>query len=271
MGSSSALGGIRMWRAVLSVLLLVCLALMSVVAMSCGGSSTSGSGGGGPYNVAGTWQTTLSGTAGSALFVGAIATSGAASFFATDNPGFIGDTWQLPSITGVSSFSGETTLYAAPGTQLPWGGTSQTVAVQGKVNSSTSITVTNSNGSFNLAASSLTGSVSALSGAMTGVMNDGTQNGPIFSVGFFGDYFNSSGSATCMIGGTFLQDGSNNVFGVTMQFNGACPVPSGPYPGGLGFESSTDYFNDNGGQPGIYFYAVMPTSTGPFVMEFFKP
>jgi hypothetical protein len=261
-----------MWRAMLSLLLLVCIALMSVVAMSCGSSSSPGSGGGGPYNVVGTWQTTLSGTGGSASFVGAIGSSGAAVFFATDNPEFIGDTWQLPSITGVSLFSGETTLYAAPGTELPWGGTSQTVSVQGKVNSSTSISVANSNGSFNLVASSLLPStVSGFSGVMTGVMNDGMQDGPIFSLNFYGLNFNSSGSATCTIGGSLLQDGSNNVFGVTMDFNGVCPVPSGPYGGGIGFESSTDYFNDNGGQPGTYLYADMPTSTGRFVMEFFKP
>jgi len=268
-----------MRRAILSLLSLACVALMCVLAANCGSSGSSRSGG--PYNVVGTWESDLSGSIGTAVFAGAIDSQGTTLLFAINNPNAVGDTWQLPTITGASSFSGETTLYAAPGTQLPdGGGSSQSVSIQGTVNSDTLITVTNSNGKFSLSAENLLigSSVSALSGAMTGVINDGTQDGPSFPLVFTPTSsgsnqsmsFVTSGTATCSVSGSFTQVGTANVFDVSMTFSGVCPVSSGTQLSGLGFESSTDYFNDNAGQAGTYLYADALASTGPFAMEIFK-
>jgi len=85
---------------------LLCLLAICAITINCGGSSSNGGGGGtgGPYDVVGDWQLTLS-TSG-AIGYGVINSSGQALFF--DN---IGETLELPTITGVSSFSGTVTLF----------------------------------------------------------------------------------------------------------------------------------------------------------------
>jgi hypothetical protein len=253
---------------------IVCLALIAVVTMSCGGSSSSGGGtGGGPYNVVGIWQTTLSGSAGSTSFVGAINSQGLALLFADNpaDPAFVGDTWELPTITGASSFSGMTSLYAEPGTQLPWGGTVQTISMQGNVNSATSITGKNSNGSFTLSPySPLTRSVTAFTGAMVGEIEGGANIFRLtFAPGGSGQSMNFSGSGGfCVVTGSFTQEGTSNIFDVSMIYeSGGCPG-TGTVTG-LGFESSSDYFQMNGNAQGTYLYANMLGSS-PYVLEIFQ-
>lgn len=72
--------------------------------------------------------------------------------------------------------------------------------------------------------------------------------------------------------GTFTQEGSNNVFDVTMTITGTgCPM--GQAPGtvtGLGFESNSDYFDLNGFQPSTYLYADL-LGSAPFVIEIYPP
>lgn len=268
-----------------SVFSLVCLALISIAIPNCGSSSQSSAGT--PYNVAGNWQFTASTSSGSVLYLGGIDSQGTSLFFAPNvlslgvvNPSaFVGDTWELPTITGASSFSGTSTLYAAPGTQLPSGGTSQALSSHGTVTSNSSISLTNSSGDFTLTpATPFTGTLNALSGVMTGVLNDGMGGGPYWPLAFTQPSgggsqsmsFTTVGSATCSVAGTFTQVGTSNVFDVSMTFTGACEFPTGTSFTGLGFESGTDYFSYNAGQAGTYLYAdVVAPGGSAFVMEIY--
>ena len=178
----------------------------------------------------------------------------------------------LPTITGSCSFSGSATAYGTPGT----GGGSATDSVKGKVNSSTSITGTLSNGNtFSLAPNSpLSGSVAAVSGSMLGEI-EGASLAAIWQLNFSptgtGASMSVSGTNNngCNASGTFTQEGSNvtnlNIFDVSITFTGTnCP----PSPlNGVGFESNSDYFQMNGGAPGVYLYAA--SSSGASVLEVF--
>lgn len=260
-----------------SAISLLSVTLVCIATPNCG--SSSGGSGGKPYAVAGNWQSAVSTGSGSVLYIGAVDAQGKSLLFATSDPAFIGDTWELPTITGASSFSGNSSIYAAPGTQLPSGGTAQTLSSQGKVISANSITLTDSNGSFTvMRGTPLAGAVTALSGTMTGVVNDGMAGGPIFGLDFTATSggssqsmsFTVSGNSTCSVAGTFTQVGTSNVFDVAITFSGACPFPTGTPLSGLGFESSTDYFNDNAGQPGTYLYAdVLSSGNSAFVIEIY--
>ncbi len=114
----------------------ISLVFMGAMLTNCGGSSSNSGGGGnggGPYNVVGNWQTTLSTSGESVLFVGVINSQGQALLFGDVVPNmedteYVGDTWELPTITGASSFSGMTSMYAALGTQLPGGGAVDTIS-----------------------------------------------------------------------------------------------------------------------------------------------
>ena len=267
-----------------SVISLVCLALMCIATPNCGSSSQSAASA--PYDVVGNWQSTVSTKSGSVLYLGGINSQGTSLFFAPTvislgavNPSaFVGDTWELPTITGASSFSGASTLYAASGTQLPSGGTSQALPSPGTVISDNSISLTNSSGDFTLtSAAPLTGTVKALSGVVTGWLNDGMGGGPFWPLAFTqasgssqSMNFSTSGVASCDLAGTFTQVGTSNVFDVSMTFSGACEFPTGTSFTGLGFESDVDYFSYNAGQAGMYLYAdVVLTSGGAFVMEIY--
>lgn len=269
-----------------SMMSLVCLALICIATPSCGSSSQSSATT--TYNVTGNWQSTIPTKSGSVLYVGGIGSQGKSLFFAPDVPSlgvvnpsaFVGDTWELPAITGAGSFSGASTLYAAPGTQLPNGGTSQALSSEGAIISDSSITLTNSSGTFTLTpASPFTGPVKALSGVMTGWFNDGTQGGPYWPLAFTPTpvgggqsmSFTTAGPPGCTVAGTFTQVGTSNVFDVSMTFAGGCQfVPTGTSFAGLGFESETDYFSYNAGQAGTYLYAdVLVPSGAAFVMEIY--
>jgi len=262
-----------------SVISLLCPALICAMISNCGCSSPAFRGT--PSDVIGNWQSTVSTSSGSVLFIGGIDAQGKSLFFATDNNAFVGDTWELPTITAASSFSGTSTLYASLGAQLPSGGASQTVSSRGTVVSGNSITLTNSNGSFTfIPATPLTGPVKAFSGPMTGILNDGTDDGPFWGLVFTqassggsqSMSFTTSGPATCSVAGTFTQVGTSNIFDVSLTFSGGpdCSVPTGTPSIGLGFESDTDYFNANSGQAGTYLYAdVLTSSGGAFVFEIY--
>jgi len=257
----------------------VILAFLCAVLTNCGSSSGSGGGGtgGGPYDVVGNWQTNVNTSVGAIPFVGVINSHGQALLFGDAIPdmqdiSYVGDTWEMPTITGASSFSGTTFLYAALGSQLPGGGTVEIVSMQGKVNSATSITGQNSNGSFTLKAfSPLTGSVTAFSGRTSGYF-DANGFDLTFTPTGSGQSMSVTGSNTfgCDVSGTFAQDGSNNVFDVSMTITGTVDCPITGSMTGLGFESNSDYFNINEWRPGTYLYADMLGST-PFVFEIYQP
>jgi|HubBroStandDraft_4_1064222.scaffolds.fasta_scaffold51183_2 hypothetical protein len=164
---------------IVKLISLVCLGMICIATPNCGNSSQSSASK--QRDVVGNWQFTVSTNSGSVLYLGGIDSQGTSLFFAPGvlgvgvvNPtAFFGDTWELPIITGASSFSGASTLYAATGTQLPSGGTSQTLSSQGTVISDSSVTLTNSSGTFTLtSATPLTGAVKALSGVLTGDLNE---------------------------------------------------------------------------------------------------
>lgn len=266
-----------MRRKVLGVVFTLGLGLLIPVLLSCGGgysNNKNNNGGctGGPYNVTGDWLMTVSGNGGSVSGPGVISSSGQAVFFQTSNTvPAPGDTVVLPTITGACSFSGTATAYA---TAASGGGTASD-SVTGKVSSSSSISGTLSNGNtISLAPSSpLSGSVVALSGAMLGEVEGSTQ-AYIWQLNLTPTGTDQNMSLTgnngqgCNVSGTFTQEGGGaadlNVFDVAMTFSGtACPADIN----GVGFASSSDYFQMNGGAPGTYFYAV--SSTGAVVLEIF--
>jgi len=259
-------------QAIISV---VCLTFCAVFTMSCGGSSkstTTTGCTGGPYNVVGDWSINESGNAGSSSGVGVINSSGEAVFFQTSEP-TPGDVLALPAITGTCSFSGTATAYGTPAS----GGGSASGTVQGTVSSDASISGTFSNGNtFSLGSiSPLSGSVTAFSGNNYIGEIEGWTGDNIWLLTFAptgsNASMNFSGSNTlCDINGTFTQEGGNastlNVFDVSITYTTGigCPVSGS----GIGFESSSDYFNINGGAQGTYLYAA--PSNNAFVLEIFK-
>jgi hypothetical protein len=269
-----------MLRNLVLSLSLLCLLAICAMTINCGSSSSSNSGGvqncsGGPFNVVGDWNITLSGGGGSVSGPGVINTAGLAVFFQTTNTvPAPGDTAVFPAITGASCFSGTATAY---GTPLSGGG-SMTDTVTGNVNSATSITGTLSNGSSFIMASGspLTGSVLPLSGSYLGEI-EGALTPAIWQLTFTptgaGSSMSFSGSdgASCDVSGTFGQEGGNvsniNVFDSSMTFSGTCPDTGTGTVTGLGSESGTDYFLINGGMAETYLYSA--SSTSALVFEIF--
>jgi hypothetical protein len=265
-------------RGIILSLSFICLALIAIMAASCGSSSNSGGSGactGGPYNVVGDWTLNVSGTGGSSSGPGVINSSGLAVFFQTTTSSPApGDTVVMPAITGTCSFSGTATAYGTPAS----GDGSATQTVNGHVNSAISISGTLSNGnSFSMTpVTPLTGSVTALSGTgWQGEVEGATQpiiwNIAITPTGSNNSMSFTGTSAACNITGTFNQEatgGANpNVFDVTVTTIQGCPFDNFT---GIGFESSSDYFGMNGGAAGTYFYAVASVNTA-VVLEIFSP
>jgi hypothetical protein len=259
------------------------LAFVAALIMSCGGSSKSGSTPctGGPYNVVGPWQITVTDTGGaSTTGYGAIDSSGLALFFDNSAPQSTGDTVELPIITGACSFSGNVTAYAEPGG--PNSGSVITDTITGNVTSSSAITGsftgTGGNPSGTISAtpfSPLTGSVTAISGSMLGEAEGAVNSqGILISVVFSPSGSNHSmtfatpNNVGCIVNGTFTEQGTSNVFDVSMTFSNTGCALSGTVTG-IGFESNTDYFNFNSGAAGTYLYADILNSSNSFVMEFF--
>ena len=219
---------------------------------------------------------TLSFNGSSSNIAGVINTQGQAVFF-DDSPINVdpasGSVTVLPTITGACSFSGAVTAYLAP----PPGGTS-TGSSQGNVNSATSIsataTVASRTGTFTLSSfSPLTGSVAALSGSQVGAIEGAAPSlVPLTFTPASGSNnmsFTNDPLSSCTLSGTFTQEGTSNVFDVSITFSGVAQgCPAVGTVKGLGFESGTDYFNINNGAAGTYLYAV--SSTSAFVLEVFQ-
>lgn len=255
----------------------VCLVLVAALITSCGSSNShlGTSCTGGPFNVVGDWQGTLTANGGSSNVAGVINAQGQALFFDSDtaNSGDLasGSVAVLPNITGTCSFSGNATVYDTPGA----GGNTVTAPVQGTVNSATSISVTatigGNSGTFTLNSfSPLTGSVAALSGSLVAEdQAQGVQLPLTFTPTTGNNMTFANNGGTCTVSGTLTQEGSNNIFDFSITFTGT--VAGCPNPGtvtGLAFESNSDIFALNGSAPGTYMYAV--SSTSAIVFEVFK-
>jgi hypothetical protein len=244
-----------MLRKAALLLCFACLILLVFLMVACGGSSTSTACG--PYNVVGDWNLTLNGSSGVA---GVISASGLAAFFNSS-----GEVVVMPTITGVCSFSGTSSLYSSTN-----GLTTSTVT--GNVSSATSLggtyTSGSSSGAFTAAAiTPLTGAITVPSNVM--FMEDYDNNSgvsiiPLIFSGTPGNMtFISNNVTDCAASGTFTEENGKNVFDVSMTFSGIrCPV-SGAFTG-VGFESSSDYFNFNLGAAGTYLYVVSSDSAAVF-------
>ncbi len=254
----------------ISGLSVVC-AVLCAAAVGCGGStqSTNPVCTGGPYDVVGDWTLDVSGGGGASSGPGVVDSSGNAVFFqtSTTTPA-LGDTVTMPSITGTCSFSGTAIAYGTPIS----GGGSATDAVTGKVNSSTSINGTLSNGnSFTLTPGTpLSGPVIVPPDEMYAQVQ-GAESLDEFDMGFGGSTTSMSvtgnNNTGCIASGTFAQAGAGNVFDVSITFSGTTCPPAGIT--GVGFESTTDYFGFSGNPQltGTYLYAV--SSNSATVMEFY--
>ncbi len=270
---------------------LLCLSLISLaacaltIACSSSSNSTTTNCSGGPYNPVGDWQLSVTPSGGNTLsFYGAIDTTGLALFFETSlSSGGIGDSVQLPSITGSCSFTGSISAYAEPGSVPPGGTTIITYSATGNLSSSTSLSGSfsgNSTGSFSAASfSPLTNTVAAITGQKTGQAEGAINSQPIltsltFSATGTGDSMSFTSGSTnpdCTLTGTFTQVGTANVFDVSMTFTSTANTSGCAMAGtftGIGFESSSDYFGFNGNNSAdTYLYADILAESNTFVME----
>lgn len=260
----------------------VCLVACGVIAIACGVSNNNSNCNGGPYNVVGDWQITLTQTSGASVSgYGAIDSNGLALFFDNSATNGTGDTLELPSITGSCSFSGNITDYEEPGG--PFTGQSVVDTAKGNVTSASAITGTFtgsvSTGSFSASAfSPMTGTVTTVTGSKTGEVNGKINKDAIllpltFSAAGTGNSMNFSGNLdqNCTVTGTFTQVGSANVFDVSITFTSTangCPITGKST--GIGFESNSDYFGFNGNNSSdTYLYAEILASSNTFVIEIF--
>ncbi len=239
----------------------LCLLALSAMITNCGSSSKTSLGSGGPYNVVGDWQLTISSSTSTGY--GVINSAGLALFFDS-----LGETLEFPTITGASSFSGTATIYEP-------GGVSSSATAQGNVNSAASISGSFSgngaSGTFSANSYSAVASVTALTGAMTGESPSGELLDLTFSPSGSNESMSFSGGfGSCFVSGTFTQETTLNVFDVTMTFSGTdCATPTTTAITGLGLESSADYLNFNSGSAGTYLYADMLDPAGPFILEIY--
>ena len=262
----------------------VCLVLVAALITSCGSSNShlGTSCTGGPFNVVGDWQGTLTTGGMKQNVTGVINSQGEALFFDSDSsssgdPAF-GSVAVLPAITGACSFSGTTTAYSSAGA----GGGTATGSTQGTVNSATSIdasvTVLSNVATFALSSfSPLSGSPTSLVGSRGGAIEGASPSLlPLtFTPGSGNNMTFTNDMAlapNCSTSGTITQEGTTNIFDISIDFSGTaqgCPAPA--TISGLGFESNTDYFGATGTNPvpGTYIYAI--SSTSAFVLEVYPP
>jgi hypothetical protein len=263
------------------LLALAILVFVAVMSIGCGSSNNTQICGT-LFNPVGNWQVTVSQSGGGIVKgYGAIDSSGLALFFDNDaSYGGAGDTVELPLISSNCSFSGTMIAYAEPGTNP--NNPVVTDTAQGTINSNRSISGSFSgassgtpSGTFSVAAfSPLTGAVTAVSGAKTGVVQGAFNGQPVLlSLTFTPSgtsnnmNFTTTNLAGCEANGTFTEQSTSNVFDVSITLMPTCPI-TGTFTG-IGFESSSDYFNLNGGNADTYLYADILDTANTFVMEIY--
>lgn len=248
-------------------LFLICLAGWCASTVGCGGSSSTppptctGS-----YDVVGDWEGSFTGSAGTTSANGLINSSGDAAFFDSE-----ADIAVLPSITGNCSFSGTETLYSS--LESPSGTGTLTGTAQGNVTSNTAIngteSVNGSSGSFTIASYNPlgTGSVSAVSGTVLADVEGQIQDSLILTLGGTSSSITFSGTDanSCTFNGTFTEEGTSNVYDVAFDVAGTGCTASDLT--GIGFESDSDLLDVNNQGTGTYLYAIITSSSAPFVVE----
>lgn len=259
-----------------ALLATIALAVLACVTINCG-SSSSGGGQQGPFNVVGNWQVSFSSVVGaSSSGLGVIDKAGVATFF--DNGGNI---FQLPTISGASSFSGNLNAYAVNSSPFSGGVYSITDSAQGTVTSASTVngtfTTSASSGTFALTqASPLSGGLTTPSGAYNAKVL-GFSDVVSFNFGSNGTFTGSDNPNSqvpgCGFTGAITQQGANNVFDIsyTAAATNSC---AGYTDTGVAFQSSTDYFNVNNGADASYFYVIVLTSTAqnvrPYVIVIYQ-
>lgn len=271
----------RMTRKFALFLSFGCLILLGLLMIGCGGSCT------GRYNVVGNWDINVGNDSPNLSNPGVISSSGLAVFESVSARYSIGGVEQLvpdvmvmPSITGACSFSGTGTDYGFDGPS------SVAFSMSGKVKSTTSIGGTietsptsiggavQTNGYSMGPISPLSGSVAILPNSMSGEIEGPATDSLTLTFSSTGENNNSSmtvsGSDTggCTVSGTLNQEGSSNVFDVSIAISGSkCPLST---LSGLGFESNWDVFDLNPpGVPGAYMYVI--SSSSDEVLEIYHP
>jgi hypothetical protein len=258
-----------------------CLILLGVLTIGCGSPSKSSSSActGGPYNVAGNWDIGIGDDSPNLSNVGVINSSGLAVFYSVGVtysfgiPQLIPNVMVMPIITGACSFSGTGTDYVDGSSSIPF-------SMTGKVNSTTSISgmiqgsiggTTQTNAYSIAPISPLSGSVVTLPSSMSGTIQGTAIDDLTLTFSSSGGNSNSmavSGSDTssCTVSGTLDQEGSSNVFDVSIAISGSeCPLTGLK---GLGFESNSDVFNVNSGAAAVYMYVI--SSSSDEVLEIYQ-
>jgi len=273
-----------MFRKFVFSLAIVSLAAWCAMTVACGSSGNkTTSCTGGPYNVVGDWEITVTSTGSQVTGYGAIDSTGLALFFDNSPTTGTGDTLQMPTITGACSFSGNIVDYEEPGG--PFTGQTVSDTATGNVTSATAISGsfngTGNSGTFTASPfSPLTGSLAAVTGTKTGIAEGTLNNQSVLlpstftasGTGASMSFTTGDTNLNCTTSGTFTQVGTANVFDVSITFTstgaGGCPVTG--TLNGIGFESSSDYFGLNGHGADTYLYADVQASTNTYVViEFF--
>jgi hypothetical protein len=264
-----------MHRSTWNPLFLVVLLVLAFSGSNCG-SSSSHFGGMQPFNVTGTWQLNFSAIVGESNFGdGAIDSAGVAAFFDLG-----GNIYQMPAISGASTFSGPFTVNSVNGAFFTGGSPVITGSAQGTVASATAIqgnfTTPSVTGTFTAAPSAqLSGGNVPLSGAYNGKFL-GFSDSVSFNFGANGTFTGSDAPSPqlpgCGINGTLSQQGSSNVFDIAFSTtaSNSCIAASET---GIAFQSHSDYFNVNSGADATYFYAIMLTSSQsqrPYVIVIYQ-
>ena len=263
-----------MLRKVALFLCFASLVLFSCLIVSCGGSSSSGPRPctGGPYNVVNDWQATVSANGTTDSLDGVITSTGDGVFFDS-----FADIVTLPGMTGACSYSGALTAYASTNPGPP--GTA-TGTASGNFTSATAFTGTETTngitGNVTLGSyAPLSGSVNVPTTSVSALIEGqvATDFVNFLVIGGTSSAITYSGTdqaSGCTVGGTFTEEGANNVYDVTFNITPTSTC-SGTYTG-VGFESSSDllgvYTNP---ATGTYLYAIITSSSAPFVMEIYPP
>jgi hypothetical protein len=251
-----------MHRSTWNPLFLVVPLVLAFLSSNCGSSSSHV--GMQPFDVAGTWQLNFSAIVGESNFGnGAIDSAGVAAFFDLG-----GNIYQMPAISGASTFSGPFTVNSVNGTFFNGGNPVITGSAQGTVTSATTIqgsfTTPGVTGTFTATPSAqLNGGNVPLSGAYKGKFlgfSDSVSFNFMANGTFSGSDAPTPQLSGCAINGALTQQGSSNVFDIAFSTtaSNSCIAASET---GIGFQSHSDYFNVNNGADATYFYAIMLTSS----------
>jgi len=220
----------------------------------------------GTYTVVGDWQGSFISGGTTDDLVGVINSAGSAVLF--DNEA---DIATIDSITGACSFSAALSAYAS--IESGDEGTATGTAT-GNVTSDTAFngneSVNSTSGTFAFTSYNPlgTGTVSAVSGTALAAVEGQVVDDLTLTLGGTASAITFTGTdGTCTFNGTATEETTYNVYDVTFDVSGnGCEAINYTGPG---FESDSDLLDANEGAAGTYLYAVLTSSSTPFVVEIF--